>query len=402
MAITISYDTSICGPRGVWTPNFVTLTNSVDTEYFDVDVSYNGSSKELRLYPDSSNKSYFNINKFLEDGFTDGSDVKTDPALIRWQFYVDSLNSDDSTSSVDSDNENWVINGTKTNYDNYIHNTTNKTYLSNYDKLPLFLNDQSVTNIYWNDELYTDLGVEMSNELDLYYLNGDFRDSSRGNYSYISKIEVVAYTADSSSLDLVTVQSSTNKVGVLDINPFKLKNTHGVTITDATKYLTVRDVSGNSETMRINIQEPNLRNDKYFRLTWINKNGVNSSYNFDYNYSQGLKIKKDEYNHMTSELDIIKKSFNTTVEEIYMVSSGWITEEESKILESLWVSPNVKTTMFHNKAKYYNEDFINDNLIKDKYIIIDVKSVDIKRRREGLINYSFEFILTDKYYSQLF
>ena len=399
MSFSLTYDTGNCGIKGVYSTNFVTLTDSSIVNYFELDVSlYNGSTKTVRLTQNDVSTAVVDVNKLMENEFNSCS---TDPSLSLFQYELlgRSYHTDDSVLYSNSDASNWVLNGTKNNYNFYLCNSDNKSYLSNYGYNPKFLNDKNTHYLYWDGSLNTTISDKANNELKLYVLNGTFReDVSSGDDSLIQNLEIIRYD-DTSTAYNYDISSSNNQITEVDIDPYNLNlNVPDLSIFSETGRYTIADADGNSETYTVYLDNVNDLNDKYFRLGWITKNGVLNHFNFSYNYQKSLKINKERFKYMSSDLVQYEKTFNTEADEIYNITTNWIKEDESRTLESLWVSPSVKASAFYSLASEYYKDFINEKCIWEENIILDVTSIDIKRRRnQKLINYSINFTIGSEY-----
>jgi len=400
MAFTLSYDTGNCGIKGVYSTNFVTLTDSSTVNYFEIDVSlYNGNTKTVRLTQNDVGTTVVDVNKLMENEFDSCS---TDPSLSLLQYEVlgRSYHTDDLIFYANSDASNWVFNGTKDYYNFYLCNSDNKSFLNNYSYNPKFLNDKTNNYIYWDGSLNTTISDRANNELKLYILNGTFReDASSGDNSLIQNLEIIRYD-DTSTAYNYDISSVKNQITEVDIDPYNLNlNVPDLNIFSETSYYTIADAAGNSETIKIYLQDDiNDLNDKYFRLGWINQNGVLNHYNFSYNYQKSLKINRERFKFLSSDLNQYEKTFNTGAEEIYNITTNWITEDESRTLESLWVSPSVKASAFYLLATEYYKDFIDKKLIWEENIILDITSINIKRRtNQNLINYSINFTIGSEF-----
>ena len=401
MAYSITQDTSAAGPLGVYNPNYVTLFDDSATEvYFEVDVSFNGLLKELVLFPGSDDLAYLDVNKLIQDSFksdVNEIDLNVFPYKVYGRGYHDNvLNWSDQT-----DVSSWVLNGTKDNYDFNLINTTNNTYLSDYNSEPLFLNEQTTNYVYYDASLSDLIGDAANNELILYLLTGTYRGNtnSGSTSSAESLLEVIAYRDGVESDDTFAISEAGNGIAGVPIGPEDINDQLGAGFIDEdVDYYTVGDASSNAALMYVHLKDVNLLNDRYFRFSWINKNGVLNFYNFDYNYSKSLNIKKSIYEKMSGTLNQELAAYNTTASEIYNITTGWIKEEDSVVLEGLWVSPSVKVSALYTKQSDYNKYFINKKLISNEKVILDIKSIEIKRRRNTkLINYSIDFVISDNY-----
>jgi len=404
MSLTITQDNSIAGPIGIYSQRLMQITDDVSTNYVDVDLTYLSKTKSLRLTQhltaDGSYNAYIDLNKLMEDSF---ESICTDPSLLFFNYSVsvDAWYNGTHSTSTSLDTQTWVLNGIKDNYDHYLMNSTNKSYLDGFNGAPKFLNDQVTNYIHWDTSIHDQIGAPAINELNLYSLNGVFRgNTNSGTYSYISNLEIIKFENDVSTLHYLTdLYNTATKIQMVQIDPNYLNtNIVDISINENTTKYTVRDASCNSELITVNLQNVNLLNDKYFRLGWINGNGVLNHFNFTHNYTKKINISKNNFRFLSTEFQEYTKQFNTKALEIYNITTGWIKEEDSKVLEKLWVSPSVKASAFYPKAKDYYSDFIDNNLIWEENIILNVSNMEVKKKLyRKLINYSIDFIISKEY-----
>lgn len=404
MAITLTQDRSDAGIKGVYSPNWVSISNTSDTTYFELDVIYNSITKTVRLYPDINISVKVDINTLMIDNFQ--SDALT-PNTELLQYEIEGRSYFEQyppTSFSGVDASNWVINGTKNNYDYYLMNDTDASTLNALGFAPKFLNDAPIMSLAYNENLLPSSNAD--NDLTLSFINKTFLrgNATSGSESRIYDMTVTTYDHNNNLVDTLTETLTLpppNKIINLGIKPSTINSLFGVDIiTNDTNYYTIQ-CDDLTEIVRVNIKEPNLLNDKYFRLSWINKNGVTNSFNFDYNYQKSLKVSKQTYKTIGTDDAEQNAYFNTEVDESFVVSSGYISEDEAVILEDLWTSPDVICTVFYNKNIDYNKALVEDSLLVDKKIILDLKTVTIQRRRiDKLINYSVKFFMSDIYRNQ--
>lgn len=401
MAITVNYNSNNCGIKGVYSQDLLRMTESnTTTTYFKVLLYQEGSLyRTLQLPADINYSASLDINRIYQDLFE--SDVKLNTDLIKVYYTINSYNSSDTLISTisNSSNYNRILNGIKSDYNNYIINPTNNAILSTYNASPKFLNDERLSSIYFDNTLYANAGEYALPTHKLSYIKADnLRDVGIGTVSNINILTIKLYKKDNTITELtytVPTQTGTD-IFTIDIDPITL-NLGAYDLSSYYKY-TIQDETNKSELYTVYIKQPDQRNDKYFRVNWLNTNGVPTYFNFDYNYQKKLNIKRIEYSRIGDDEREYKASYNTDKEVIYNVTTNWITEEESTILETLWTSPSVKVDTLYNNLDSYYKDKVDGKLIKDEYIILDVKSVDIKRKRNTkLINYSFNFTLSTQY-----
>jgi hypothetical protein len=129
---------------------------------------------------------------------------------------------------------------------------------------------------------------------------------------------------------------------------------------------------------RINVIPKNPKFRDTYRIYWVNQLGATEAFNFDLVPTNTISISKTLYTN-----DREKKIFGTQVDDNYVVTSNWITEEQSEALKSLWHSPLVKL--------YLNGEWIP--------IIINESSKQISNKWNtgGLINYTLSFTYALEY-----
>jgi hypothetical protein len=106
-----------------------------------------------------------------------------------------------------------------------------------------------------------------------------------------------------------------------------------------------------SETFRFNIDESCSKAVRNYRLIFKNQFGGFDAFNFMGQYERSMEIKKDYYRTIGGEWASgrfgyavnyrSEKQYNTIVQDVFKVYSGWITEKESNWLNELVASPEV-------------------------------------------------------------
>lgn len=114
------------------------------------------------------------------------------------------------------------------------------------------------------------------------------------------------------------------------------------------------------------------------RVRYINKNGATDYFNFSLAENEALDIKTNTFTDSEGKQSV----YSREAEHRFMAYSDYITEEESKSLRDLWISPQVEV--------WKNNNF--------QPIILDNKKVKVLRKKEsGLIQYVLSY-----YYSETF
>lgn len=173
--------------------------------------------------------------------------------------------------------------------------------------------------------------------------------------------------------DIINNIDSSNTIKVLSGEELTIQkmNTNSITVIDATT--TIDTVV---EGVNIKVVEPDVRYEPY-RFAYINQNGGTDYITFTKADRESDSIKRDYYSNGN-----IDNLYNSEIDKTFSVYSDYMTEEQSKILKYLWISP--KVVHIKNGVKLP--------------INIQNKSINVLRRREkGMIRYLIKFKYAQKY-----
>lgn len=242
-----------------------------------------------------------------------------------------------------------------------------------------YIFDSSTSNNKFLNTFNTDRKIHLEDSVYLQFLQGTF-------FIYTSSFTGIAVTKVDNSGSSVTktydlTLDSSAKIASINVSPYMLNSIiPDLSINSTTAYYTVREKTGRSETVKINIYPKDTRFDRYYRIGYQDSLGCTEFYNFDLANTNTLKINKTDY-----IVNNITKIYNTKVEDSYTALTDWMCEDESLALKDLW-----STSM----ACYM------DSSTKIIPILIDESSKDIlKKRNVALINYNIKFVKAQEYFT---
>ena len=120
----------------------------------------------------------------------------------------------------------------------------------------------------------------------------------------------------------------------MNIGPTALNAASSIAIDSSTTKYTIQESTGDSLLYTINIAPEDTRFPDYYRIFYVGDYGETEAFNFDLVPTNTIQISKTSFVN-----DRIKRSFGTTVNDNYMVTSNWICENTSQSLKELWSSP---------------------------------------------------------------
>ena len=126
-------------------------------------------------------------------------------------------------------------------------------------------------------------------------------------------------------------------------------------------------------------------------MHWINKLGGWDSFNFIKNSQRAIDIERKQFKAPLeigyAKSDRLKQNYNTTITDVINISSDWVSDEVSELLEELATSP-----LIYLERSATN--FIAVNIVNNSY---DVRKYMTDRK---LFNVSFDIEYTYNRYRQ--
>lgn len=213
--------------------------------------------------------------------------------------------------------------------------------------------------------------------VNLYFFHGIFENST-GRYDVSTASFEIIY--GSKVKNYKTTEDIVPSIYKLNIDPSNLNSlVADLSINNNTLATYTVDPSRNSSSIYKKTVNIVAQDNRYTskRVTWVDSMGCINSFNFDLVQENEINVDKDTYwNNGTL------KQYNNYVEDVYTITSNWVTEAESLALKDLWYSPSI--------------------IIDGEYAIIQNKKTEIKKRRtDRLINYTIEYILSNEYLVQI-
>jgi hypothetical protein len=163
--------------------------------------------------------------------------------------------------------------------------------------------------------------------------NGNF--GTGVNYT-ITQLQLKSYRFDgSTTTSTVSVTLTDKSVWSVNVSKTSLNTLFGANSVDAnTKYCTIQDADGYLKPARINFLQPNKINNPY-KIIYVNSLGAPECVLFDRNDEKSIAIKRSTYGYYE------QKVYYTDVDKFYSAYSSLMSQEASKSLADLWISPRV-------------------------------------------------------------
>lgn len=327
--------------------------------YYQLDISINGEMRYIKQLPDEFNQATIDITKFLWSFFesqviTHRDDLLLDYSTGLFQYSIVGHSKIDASTidnSVSSGNY-FIFNG----QDKYNRTWDISTYFPNGDVSTHFLtNWNTQRDIHINDDCYFQFFTGTFNSVD-----------TSVNTLHIRK----GTTVTDVSLGFTNVPS----LWSLNVCP-SILGTYGVSLSEKDSYYVSLN---NGVEYKINIIPEDERMDRYYRIYYVGGLGSTEAYNFDLVPSNSVSVKKTIYKN-----NRYLKSFGTSIEDTYMVTSDWMNQSVSQALKEIWYAPC---------AELYEPD-INLNV---PIIITDQSKQIMNRWNNQLINYTLQFIYAEE------
>jgi hypothetical protein len=184
----------------------------------------------------------------------------------------------------------------------------------------------------------------------------------------------------------------TTREYLYNINAGKfLIDTSGLTPTGDTYVIRLLDASNNIITQKSFRYVQECSQYETIRLHWMNKLGAWDSFNFIKNSQRAIDIERKQFKAPLeigyAKSDRLKQNYNTTITDVINISSDWVSDEVSELLEELATSP-----LIYLERSATN--FIAVNIVNNSY---DVRKYMTDRK---LFNVSFDIEYTYNRYRQ--
>jgi hypothetical protein len=184
----------------------------------------------------------------------------------------------------------------------------------------------------------------------------------------------------------------TTREYLYNINAGKfLIDTSGLTPTGDTYVIRLFDASNNIITQKVFRYVQECSQYETIRLHWMNKLGAWDSFNFIKNSQRAIDIERKQFKAPLeigyAKSDRLKQNYNTTITDVINISSDWVSDEVSELLEELATSP-----LIYLERSATN--FIAVNIVNNSY---DVRKYMTDRK---LFNVSFDIEYTYNRYRQ--
>jgi hypothetical protein len=186
--------------------------------------------------------------------------------------------------------------------------------------------------------------------------------------------------------------TSTTREYLYNINAGKfLIDTSGLTPTGDTYVIRLLDLSNNIITQKSFRYVQECSQYETVRLHWMNKLGAWDSFNFIKNSQRAIDIERKQFKAPLeigyAKSDRLKQNYNTTITDVINISSDWVSDEVSELLEELATSPLIY-------LERSSTNFIAVNIVNNSY---DVRKYMSDRK---LFNVSFDIEYTYNRYRQ--
>lgn len=352
MALTISNNVPLITP--VYAPIVFTVADP-NADYLELDV-YIG---------DSSKGQYAGTKRTLR--FT-GNSWTADIQGIVQPFFSSDASIASQLKRIDVLGRSWLNNVSTNLYEDnfYVFNGVLKdTWDPSAYIGKQFLNNYNADiDIHWIDK-----------DSKLYLFSGIFSNSvityDASNVNFRTTVDGIPSAGFSITGTVPTIRELKIDPSSLTAAPF------GLTFTSETLQYTIDPSINNSigiKTVNITPQVPGFTPK---RIAWIDRNGCIDYFNFDLLTTNSLEINRTSYKNSGT-----LRQYNNSANDLYTVTSNWITEAQSLALKDLWTSPSV--------------------MVNGKYVIIQNKAVNIlTRNNTRLINYVCEYMNALEYKIQL-
>jgi len=332
--------------------------------YYQLDITIDGETRYIKQLPDENKKAIIDVQTILQS-FFESNIVVHDSLLLDNSSGLKSYDivahsyvgaTDSSVTVLDK----WVFNGV----DLYNRMWDADNYIFDGDGSNNFLTKwTSPREIHLGDDLFVQ------------FLQGDF-----GTYeSDFTGLEITKYdfNGDTSTHEIILSLSTDPSILSMNIGPNALNVDSSISIDSSTQYYIVKELGGDSVSLRVNLVTSDTRYDEYYRFYYTGSLGETEAFNFDLTPSNTIGISKVSYVN-----DRTQRAFGTTVRDSYVATSNWMCEETSENLKELWITPKAEL--------YLNEIYI-------PIIITESSKQILNRKNQKLINYTIAYSYAEEY-----